>query len=113
MTDTATSKPLSVVPIIALAILNGLFSPQLIAVFALQNLWYPFFLPASLPLIFAMSSLLLSTVYLMASGVPAALFEKFFSNGQPSTLSRLIWFSAMAMMTLPTLPNILRQLGWS
>jgi hypothetical protein len=101
----------SLVPVIGLAILNGIFSPQLIAVFALQGLWFPFFLPASVSLTFALSSLLLATVYLMASGIPAALFEKFFGSGKSSFSSRLIWFSAMALMTIPSLPNIMRQLG--
>jgi hypothetical protein len=113
MTDAPQSPgSSSIVPIIALAILNGLFSPHLIAVFALQNFWYPFFLPASLSLVFALSSLLVATLYLMVSGVPAALFEKFLGEGRASLTSRIVWFSAMALMTLPSLPNILKQLGW-
>ena len=38
--------------IVGLAILNGIFSPALIAVFALHPVWYPSFLPAILPLLF-------------------------------------------------------------
>jgi hypothetical protein len=113
MSESSTSPTSSsLVPIIGLAILNGLFSPHLIAVFALQNFWYPFFLPANLALVFALSSLLLATLYLMVSGVPAALFEKFFGGGNATLTSRVVWFSAMALMTLPSLPNILIQLGW-
>jgi hypothetical protein len=107
------NTPLSVVPVVAMAIINGIFSPQLIAVFALQNLWYPFFLPASLPLVFALSSLILATLYLMVSGVPAALYEKLESDGQATMTSRIIWFAAMALLTLPSLPNIMSQMGWS
>jgi hypothetical protein len=101
----------SLVPVIALAIVNGIYSPQLIAVFALQGLWYPFFLPSSLPLVFTLSSLLLSTLYLMFSGVPAALYERFFGGGISSWTSRIIWFSAMALMTIPTVPNVMNALG--
>jgi hypothetical protein len=114
MSETSPSPGSStVVPIVAVAILNGLFSPHLIAVFALQNFWFPFFLPANLSLVFALSSLLLATLYLMVSGVPAALVEKFFGGGRASLTSRLVWLSAMALMTLPSLPNIFIQLGWS
>jgi hypothetical protein len=106
-------KAPSIVPVVALAIINGIFSPQLIAVFALQGLWYPFFLPSNLSLVFALSSLLLSTIYLMLSGVPAAIYEKLFGGNQTTWTSRLIWFAAMAFLTLPTLPNLMNALGMS
>jgi hypothetical protein len=108
--STQASAP-TVVPVIALAIINGIFSPYLIAVFGLQGLWYPFFLPASLPLAFALSSLLLSTLYMMFSGVPAALYERLAGNNQPSITSRLIWFASMVILTLPALPNVMKALG--
>jgi hypothetical protein len=106
-------KPPSIIPIIGLAIVNGIFSPALVFVFALQGLWYPFFLPASLGLTFALSSLLLSTLFIMFSGLPAALYEKFIGNGETSFASRLIWLVAMALLTLPSLPGILKALGLS
>jgi hypothetical protein len=101
----------SVVPVIALAIINGIYSPYLIWVFALQGLWYPSFLPASLSLVFSLSSLLLSTLYVMVSGVPTALYERFFGGGSASWVSRLIWFAGMALITLPTIPNVMKALG--
>jgi hypothetical protein len=101
----------SLVPVIALAIVNGIYSPQLLAVFALQGFWYPFFLPPSLPLMFALSSLLVSTLYLMLSGVPAALYERWFGGGDSSWLSRLIWLAAILLLSLPTLPNVMQALG--
>jgi hypothetical protein len=103
-------KTPSIVPVIALAIINGIFSPQLIAVFALQGLWYPFFLPANLSWVFAISSLILSTLYLMVSGVPAALYERS-AGGETSFASRMIWLVSMAVLTLPTLPNVLSAFG--
>jgi hypothetical protein len=51
--------------IIGLAILNGIFSPALIAVFALYPVWYPAFLPAILPVMFALSSVIVATLTLM------------------------------------------------
>jgi hypothetical protein len=104
-------KAPSIVPIIGLAIINGIFSPVLVLVFALQGLWYPFFLPASVALVFAFSSLVLSTVYLMVSGVPAAIYERFIGKGQTSLASRLIWLVAMALLTIPAVPNVMKAMG--
>lgn len=105
-------KPPSVVPIVGLAIINGMFSPLLAIVFALQGLWYPFFLPAMLPLAFTLSSLLLSTLYLMLSGVPAAVYERLTGQSEPGATSRIIWLATMALMTLPSLPFVLKALGF-
>ena len=105
-------KAPSVVPIVGLAIINGMFSPLLAAVFALQGLWYPFFLPAQLSLAFTLSSLLLSTLYLMLSGVPAAVYERFTGQTEPGFASRIIWLATMALMTAPSLPYVLKALGF-
>jgi hypothetical protein len=105
-------RPPSIVPIIGLAIINGMFSPVLAFVFALQGLWYPFFLPASLPAVFMASSLLLSTLYLMVSGVAAAVYERLTGQTQPGFAARLIWLMAMGVMTLPSLPFVLKALGF-
>jgi hypothetical protein len=99
------------VPIIGLAILNGIFSPFLTLVFAFQGLWYPFFMPTSLPTVFMLSSLLVSTLTLMIGGVPAALYERLVSNGQPSMTSAALWFASVALLTLPAMGNIMTALG--
>ncbi len=101
----------NLVAVIGLAILNGMFSPALIPVFALHGLWYPFFLPAILPAVFLACSLIVSTFTLMLGGVPAALFERLSADGKSSGISGLIWLAAVAMLTLPALPNILNALG--
>lgn len=101
----------NLVVIVGLAILNGMFSPALIPVFALQGIWYPFFLPAILPAVFLACSLIVSTFTLMLSGVPAALYEKFAGDGETSFASGLVWLVAAAALTLPALPNILNALG--
>ena len=97
--------------LVAVAIANGLFSPALLPVFALQGIWYPFFLPASLPLILLLSSLLLSTLTLMLAGVPAALYERLIGDGKSSRASGLIWLAAAVLLTLPAVPNMLAALG--
>jgi hypothetical protein len=97
--------------VVAVAIANGLFSPALLPIFALQGIWYPFFLPASLPVILLLSSLLVSTLTLMLAGVPAALYEHGADNGKSSRISGLIWFAAAVLLALPALPHMLKALG--
>lgn len=97
--------------VVAVAIANGLFSPALLPIFALQGIWYPFFLPASLPLILLLSSLLVSTLTLMLAGVPAALYERGAGKGKSSRASGLIWLAAAVLLALPALPNLVRALG--
>lgn len=101
----------NIVIVVGLAILNGIFSPALIAVFALQGIWYPLFLPPMLPLVFALSSLILSTLTLMAAGVPAALYERLAGGGRSSFVSGLIWLAGVLLLTLPAIPNIMKALG--
>lgn len=96
---------------VGLAILNGLFSPALIAVFALNALWMPFFLPASPPLIFLLSSLIVSTLTLMIGGVPAALYERITGVRETGPVSAAIWFAATLLLSLPAVPNIVKALG--
>ena len=101
----------NLVAVIGLAILNGMFSPALIPVFALHGLWYPFFLPAILPAVFLACSLIISTFTLMLAGVPAALYERLSGDGKSSAASGMIWLVAIAALTIPALPNILNALG--
>lgn len=101
----------NIVVIVGLAILNGIFSPALIIVFALQGIWYPFFLPPMLPLVFALSSLILSTLTLMIGGVPAALYERIAGGRKSSFVSGLIWLAAVLVLTFPAVPNILKAIG--
>ena len=100
----------NIVLIVGLSILNGIFSPALALVFGLHGIWYPFFLPAVLPLVFLLSSLILSTLTLMIGGVPAALFERVVGGGKSSLTSGLIWLVGVLVLTLPAVPNILTAL---
>jgi hypothetical protein len=100
----------NLVIIVGLAILNGIFSPALIAVFALHPVWYPSFLPAMLPLLFLLSSLIVATLTLMIGGVPAALYERF-AGRERSAMSGYIWLAGVLVLTLPAIPGMLRALG--
>ncbi|MDP4822523.1 MAG: hypothetical protein NWR47_01090 [Aestuariivirgaceae bacterium] len=103
--------PSNNIVIVGLAILNGIFSPALIAVFALQGLWYPIFLPPLLPLVFVFSSLILSTLTLMIAGVPAAIYERVAGERASSAVTGFIWLAGVLVLVLPAIPNIIKALG--
>jgi hypothetical protein len=47
----------------------------------------------------------------MLGGVPAALYERFSGEGKSTAVSGLVWLVAVAVLTVPALPNILNALG--
>jgi hypothetical protein len=98
------------VVIIGLAIVNGLFSPALIAVFALHPVWYPSFLPTMVPLLLMLSSLIVATLTLMIGGVPAALYERF-TRRERTVMSGYLWLAGVLALTLPAIPSIAKALG--
>jgi hypothetical protein len=101
-----------IVIVVGMAILNGLFSPALLAVFALHPLWYPALLPTMLPFVFMVSSLIVATLTLMIAGVPAALYERLLGNGETTVTSGFVWLLGVMVLTLPAVPSILRALGF-
>jgi hypothetical protein len=98
--------------LMAIAILNGIFSPAVALVFALWGLWYPFFLPASAPLVFALTSLIVSTLTLMIAGVPAAVYERARRRDRSDSVSFAIWLAGTLILTLPAFPAIKHAAGF-
>jgi hypothetical protein len=90
----------ALVPVMAVAIVNGIFSPWVLMVFLFYPVWYPAWA----------SALILSTVTIMLAGVPAALYERW--SAQPrSVVVSSIWLAGTVLLTLPALPNVMRALG--
>jgi len=98
------------VPVMAVAIVNGIFSPWVLVVFVLYPVWYPSWAPATTQFVYMASALILSTLTLMLSGVPAALYQRL-SGSANTTIGSAIWFAGAALLTLPAVPNVLRALG--
>lgn len=96
----------------ALSIVNGIFSPWVLAVFVLYPVWYPGWAPTYTQFVYMGSSLILSTLTLMISGVPSALYGRLSANPNAQVAS-LIWIAGAILLTLPALPNVLRALGFS
>lgn len=95
-----------IVVTVALAILNGIMSPLLISVFVLYPLWYPNWAPVDQTTVVTLSSLILSSVMLMVTGVPAALYERFAGKQGTDLTSAVIWLACMVLATVPTLPAL-------
>lgn len=102
----------ALVPIMAVAIVNGIFSPWVLAVFLLYPVWYPTWAPMMTQPVYMASALILSTLTLMIAGVPAALYERLAEAAKP-TVTAAIWLTGVVLLTLPAVPNVMRALGVS
>ena len=102
----------ALVPVMAVAIVNGIFSPWVLVVFVLYPVWYPTWAPALSQAVYMVSALVLSTLTIMLAGVPAALYERF-SKGGTSRAAGVIWLVVTFLLTIPAIPNVLKALGLS
>ncbi len=102
----------ALLPVMALAIVNGIFSPWVLAVFVFYPVWYPSWAPPYTQVVYMLSALILSTLTIMVSGIPAALYERRSSAPKPA-ITGLIWILGVVLLTLPALPNVLRARGFS
>lgn len=100
----------AIIPVMAVAIVNGIFSPWVLGVFLLYPLWYPSWAPAYTQLVYMASALILSTLTIMVSGIPAALYERLSATSNP-TVAAGLWMVGAVLLTLPAIPNVLRALG--
>ena len=94
--------------ILALAIINGIFSPFLVFTARLIVLHLA---PALLLLgpvtVAFFASLLAATASLVLAGVPAALFERFTGRTGTDAVSASIWLATLGVISFPAL----RQVG--
>jgi hypothetical protein len=97
--------------VLVICMLNGLASPWLPVLWGTSPLWMAGMMPDSISAITYISSLALSTVTLMVSGVPAALYERYTHAQESTTASLSIWLAAAALMSWPALPNVLKMAG--
>jgi hypothetical protein len=98
------------VPVMAVAIVNGIFSPWVLVLFVLYPVWYPSWAPATTQFVYMASALILSTLTMMVSGVPAALYKRL-SSSPSDTIASTIWLAGAALLAMPAVPNVLKALG--
>lgn len=97
--------------VLLVCMLNGLASPWLPVLWGTSPLWMAGLTPDSISAITYLSSLALSTVTLMVSGVPAALYERYTRAQESTPVSLIIWLACALMISLPALPNVLKMAG--
>jgi hypothetical protein len=99
-----TSNPL-LIGIMALAILNGMFS--LLLLVTTTRILIPAFAPALLltspAVVVFLGYLLGATITIIIAGVPAALFERATGRKETDTASYSIWLAATALLSLPSI----------
>lgn len=97
--------------VLALAMLNGVFSPYLVLVVGFAPIWLPTWLPAEPGYLFFLGSLITATTTVLVSGIPAALIEGALAWPRASQASLWVWVAAAAVLTLPALPRVLILAG--
>lgn len=97
------------VAIALVAVVNGIFSPVLLLLLALAPVWMPDLLPRTGPVMFYASSLLLSALTVMLSGVPAAIYERARGLKDSDGTSLTIWLGGAVLLTLPALLTAMRM----
>lgn len=97
-----------IIGLMAMGCLNGIFSPAMPYLLIFNGLWYPAFLPASLAILHTLTSLLVATLTIMVSGIPAAIYERMTGATSTTEASAFVWIGAMALLTLPSMIVLVR-----
>jgi hypothetical protein len=92
--------------IVALSIVNGLFSPFLAIALPIAAVLMPEVFPRSVGWVLFFSSLLVASATLLVSGVPAALYERLVDRGREGSVSLIIWLAGAVLLALPALRNL-------
>ena len=92
--------------VLGLCVVNGLFSPYLAIAWQIVPALIPEIFPKTAEWVLFFGSLAVSTGTLVLSGIPAALFERFFETDERSTASMWIWLSTATLLSLTALENI-------
>lgn len=94
-----------IVAILLFAIINGIFSPFLFAIVPFVFALTPAFFIEDTRIILFASSLIFSTMTLIAGGIPAALYERWIGSEESTELSMWIWLAGVGLLTLPAASN--------
>jgi hypothetical protein len=93
--------------VVALSIVNGIFSPFLKIAIAVSAVLLPELFPRTVEWVLFWGSVLLASVTLLFSGVPAALYERLIERDANGTASMWIWLAGAAILSLPAVHRIL------
>jgi hypothetical protein len=89
--------------VLGLSIVNGIFSPLLKIAVPISAALMPELFPRTLEWVLFWASILVASVTLLFSGVPAALYERLIARGGHSTTSLWIWLAGAVLLSLPAM----------
>jgi hypothetical protein len=93
--------------VLAVSIVNGIFSPYLKIAIPVSAALMPELFPRTLEWVLFWSSVLLSSATLLLSGVPAALYERLVERGASGMASMWIWLGGALTLSLPVVSHFL------
>lgn len=91
------------IAVVGLSMLNGILSPFLKIAVPISAVLLPELFPRTLEWVLLWASVLLSTLTLLLSGIPAALYARFVERDVPGTASLWIWLTGATVLCLPAL----------
>lgn len=88
--------------VVMICVLSGILSPYtFLAGSLIASFWLPELAAASPNILAYLSSIVGSTIILMLSGVPAAIYERIAGLETSNTTSMLIWMAGAAILSIP------------
>ena len=89
--------------VLGLSIANGIFSPLLKIAVPISAALMPELFPRTVEWVLFWASILVASVTLLFSGVPAAVYERLVERRSPSTVSLWIWLGGAVLLSLPAM----------
>jgi hypothetical protein len=89
--------------VLGLSIVNGIFSPLLKIAVPISAALMPELFPRTLEWVLFWASILVASVTLLFSGVPAALYERLIQRDGQGTTSLWIWLAGAVLLSLPAM----------
>lgn len=89
--------------ILLLCLVNGFISPFVIVAYMWAPFWFPDFLQMKQEYHLIGSTMVVSVLSILVSGVPAAIFERVTGRQESDSTSLYIWLGTAILMTLPGL----------
>jgi len=101
-----------IVALLAVAMLNGIFSPFFVITSQVMiTSVMPFILLAGPAVTAFLASLVAATATIMLAGIPAALFERVTGRASTDAASWTVWVVTAALVSLPALARAAAQLA--
>lgn len=89
--------------VLGLSIVNGIFSPLLRIAVPVSAALMPELFPRTVEWVLFWASILVASVTLLFSGVPAAVYARLVERDRQGTASLWIWLCGAALLSLPAL----------